>query len=100
MISCVFDDEDCLRIIADDQCWDKETLKQLREEHNVIFMTNGDGVHPIMIKGHLLVIGWEDDGQIGFDKSYGHFKHSFDKFWTPYLIADLKEAMKYANKEV
>ena len=99
MISNVFNDKDCLRIFADDQCWDDATLKQLKEEYNIIFMTNSDGAHPIMIKGKWLIIGWEDDGQIGFDKRYGRFTNSFDKFWVPYLIADLKEAAKYIDEK-
>lgn len=41
MISGVFDDEECLRIYAEDQCWDKETLKQLKEEYNIYFMNGG-----------------------------------------------------------
>ena len=36
MIKDVFDDEDCLRIYAEDQRWDKETLKQLKEEYNIL----------------------------------------------------------------
>ena len=50
MIKDVFDDEDCLRIYAEDQRWDKETLKQLKEEYNIFFMSGGDGVSPVMLK--------------------------------------------------
>lgn len=31
MIKFVFEDEDELRIVAEDQCWDKNTLKQLKK---------------------------------------------------------------------
>ena len=55
MIKDVFDDEDCLRIYAEDQRWDKETLKQLKEECNIFFMSGGDGISPVMLK--------DDNGQ-------------------------------------
>ena len=101
MIRCVFDDEDCLRIFAEDQCWDKETLKQLKEEYNIYFMNGGDGVKPVMIKDDMVVIGWEDDGQIGFRKSknyYSGFLDEFNIYWIKFLIADLQAALD-ANRE-
>ena len=101
MISDVYEDEECLRIFADDQCWDEETLKQLKEEHGIFFMNGGDGVSPVMVKGKMVFIGWEDDGQIGFRKSryhYGGFLDGFSTFWIKYLIADLQTAL-LANKE-
>ena len=30
----------------EDQCCDEATLRQLREEWNIVFMTNGDGGYP------------------------------------------------------
>ena len=101
MIKDVFDDEDCLRIYAEDQRWDKETLKQLKEEYNIFFMSGGDGVSPVMLKDDMIFIGWEDDGQIGFRKSkyhYGGFLDGFDIYWIKFLIADLQAALD-ANKE-
>ena len=97
-----------LRFVAEEQCWDKATLKQLREEHNVIFMTKGNGVSPIMIinRGNedsphfLLAIGSEDDGCISFERSYGQFKHTFHTLWAKYLIADIEEALKVCERKV
>lgn len=103
MISDVFEDEECLRIFADDQCWDEATLRQLKEEYGIFFMNGGDGVSPVMVKDKMVFIGWEDDGQIRFRKSkyhYGGFLDGFSTFWIKYLIADLKEAAKYVNEEI
>lgn len=101
MISHVFDDKDCLRIFAEDQTWDKETLKQLKEEYNIFFMNGGSGVSPVMVKDNTVFIGWEDDGQIGFRKSkyhYGGFLDGFSIYWLQFLIADLQAALD-ANKD-
>ena len=101
MIKDAFDDEGCLRIYAEDKRWDKETLKQLKEEYNIFFMSGGDGISPVMLKGDMIFIGWEDDGQIGFRKSkyhYGGFLGGFNIYWIKFLIADLQAALD-ANKE-
>ena len=67
--------ENTLEISAEDQIWNEETLTQLREEHNVFFMSNGmDSVTPIKIilnsenKPTLFGIGSEDDGTIFFNE--------------------------------
>ena len=96
-----------LRFVAEDQCWDKATLKQLREEYNVIFMTKGNGVSPIMIINRgseesphfLLAIGSEDDGCISFERHFGQFTHTFNTYWAKYLIADIEEALKVCEKK-
>ena len=95
-----------LRFVAEDQCWDKATLKELRDKYNVIFMTKGNGVSPIMIINRgseenphfLLAIGSEDDGCISFERHFGQFKHTFHTMWAKYLIADLEEALKICEK--
>lgn len=83
-------------ICAEDQCWDDATLKQLWEEHSVVFMTSGDGVMPVKIVGSkdhpLFVIGSEDDGAIRFKTYYGQYENTFDPYWLDSLIADLTEA--------
>lgn len=82
MILDVLENQECysypnntLEISAEDQIWDEETLKQLREEHNVFFMSNEmDSVTPIKIilnsenKPILFGIGSEDDGCLFFNK--------------------------------
>ena len=97
------EDDEPMMFCAEEQCWDDATLKQLREEHNIIFMTNGRGVMPIMIhnkdsKHPLLAIGSEDDGTIYFERKYGQITNTFSPYWVEYLIADLEEALRVCNK--
>lgn len=94
MIEYVFEDENELRIVAEDQHWDKNTLKQLKKEHNITFMTDGDGVIPVMIRNHLVILGSEDDGTIFFKKRYKQFENCFDIYWVPFFISDLKKAVE------
>ena len=87
---------------AKDQTWDKATLKQLKEEYNIIFMTKGDAVMPVMIINKdseypLFVIGSEDDGTIQFEREYGHFTNTFSPYWVEPLIADLQAALEHCN---
>lgn len=109
MIKYVFDDterntlddfgEGILRILAEDQCWDDETLKQLRNEHDIIFMSAGDGVTPVKVikyrKHYGVALGSEDDGTIIFEKYCDNYKHMFSECWIDTLIADLQEAKRY-----
>lgn len=94
MIEYVFEDEDKLRIVAENQRWDKNTLKQLKKEHNITFMTDGDGVIPVMIRNRLVILGSEDDGTIFFTKRYKQFENCFNIHWVPFLISDLKKAVE------
>lgn len=86
---------------AEDQTWDKETLKELKEKYNVIFMTSGDGVRPVMVlnngKNPLLVVGSEDDGTISFEREYNQFTNAFHPYWVKSFISDLKEAVKLSG---
>lgn len=95
------EDDEPAMLSAEDQTWDEATLKQLREEYNIIFMTGGDAVMPIMIinkETHpLLVIGHEDDGTICFDRQYGQYINKFSLYWVESLIADLKEAVNFSG---
>lgn len=80
---------------AEDQCWDDETLRQLKEEYNIVFMTNGDGVTPVMAsKQWGIILGHEDDGTIQFRRQYGQPEMCFSKIWVEDLIADLKEVCR------
>lgn len=80
---------------AENQCWDDETLRQLKEEYNVVFMTNGDGVIPVMISDKWgIILGHEDDGTIQFYREYGQPEMSFSEVWAEDLIADLQEACR------
>lgn len=97
------EDNEPIMFCAYDQRWDKATLKQLKDEYNVVFMTSGDAVCPVMIvnrdsKYPLLVIGSEDDGTIQFEREYGQFRNCFSAYWTKSLIADLEEALKMCNE--
>lgn len=110
MISSVFEDKDVLMISAEDQAWDEDTLKELREKHNIIFMTSGDGVRAYKIlerdetifgqriTSPLVVVGHEDDGTIYFKKGYKQFQDQFDSAWIDSIIADLKEVNKICNE--
>lgn len=105
MIQNIFEDYDELLIYAEDQCWDDDTLKELRDKHNVFFMTTDDAVCPVMVverKEHspLIVIGSEDDGTIWFKKSHGSYEFAFDAYWTDSFIADLLCAQRFAIKKM
>lgn len=98
--------ESRLYISAENQTWDKETLRQLKDEHDIIFMTNGDGVAPVKVieysyndKSYYgIVIGSEDDGTISFDKYYDSWRSIMSEYWIDYLIADLQEAKRYITE--
>lgn len=88
---------------AEDQCWDKKTLKQLRDEYNIIFMSAGDGVIPVKVikygDNYGVALGSEDDGTIVF-KQYGrgntkNYENMFSEYWIDKLIADLQESKRY-----
>ena len=97
------EDDEPMMFCAEEQCWDDATLKQLREEHNIIFKTSGHGVMPVMILNKdsqypLLVLGSEDDGTIRFQRKYGSLRNTFSPYWVKSLIADLEEALRVCNK--
>ena len=103
MIERICESDQILYITAENQYWDKATLDELRKKYNIIFMTSGDGVMPIMIierknSEPLVVIGSEDDGTISFIKSYNDYENSFSSYWIDSLVADLQEAKRVINK--
>ena len=101
---CVADDDDrvfydeVLMISAEDQWWNAEALKELKDEHNIIFMSSGNACKPIMViprenEAPLVAIGVEDDGTVYFKRDkYGRYENSFDSGWIKSLIADLQAA--------
>lgn len=73
------EEDDDFMLSAFEQTWDEATIKQLRDEYNIIFNC---GVHPILVLGKgsdhpLLVVGSEDDGTILFRRRYGQFENCF-----------------------
>lgn len=109
MIDEVLEGKECysypdydLEIFAKFQNWDKDTLKQLKEEYNIFFMSNGiDSVTPIqLIKNSQneingFNIGVEDDGHLYF-KSDNWLSIN----WIDSLINELqtvKEHIKNGN---
>lgn len=86
---------------AEDQNWDDATLKQLRDEYHIFFMSSGDSVTPIMVTGKkdnpLIVIGSEDDGTISFHREAGCYQNLMSAYWIPHLIADLEAAKTYCD---
>lgn len=103
MLECVFDknlaDDEPAMYSACDQRWDKATLDELRDKHDIIFMTGGDGVIPVKIinkesSNPSIALGSEDDGTITFPREYGDFVNRISTAWIPFLIKDLEEAMR------
>lgn len=98
-------DDDRWYFSAYDQCWDDATLKELWEEHHVIFMPDGiDAVHAVMIveregENPLIVIGVEDDGTLYFDRKYGQFAHGFDASWIDSLVGTLLKSKSRINEK-
>ena len=94
-----------MMFVAEEQCWDKATLKQLKEEHDIVFKTSGDAVMPIMIinkdsDNPLFVIGYEDDGTIQFERKYGQLINCFSFYWVKSLIADTKFEIETYNRRI
>lgn len=105
MINYYNNDNCCEDAAAENEVWDKATLKELKEKYNIIFLSKGNGVHPIKIlyreeypDDPLIVIGYEVCGKICFDKYMGHYQNMFSSYWLKYLIADLKAAKKRIKK--
>ena len=93
------EESDDFRLSAFNQEWDEATIKQLRDEYNIVFNC---GVHPILIIGKggehpFLVVGSEDDGTIVFRRRYGQFENCFSPYWVDHLIANLQEAVKLSG---
>ena len=93
------DSDDPLMISAEDQAWDDATLKQLWDDYRVLFMSNGDGVIPVMVTHYesnnpIIVLGIEDDGTIQFPRHYSQYDFCFSAYWIDGLCADLQEAKR------
>lgn len=93
------DNNDTYMLTAEEQEWDPATIKQLRDEYDIIF---NDGVHPILVLNKstdhpLLVVGYEDDGTLFFYRKYGEFINCFSPYWVETLYRDLVEAKKLAG---
>jgi hypothetical protein len=93
-----------LGISAEDQWWNAEALKELRDEYNIIFMSSGAACNPILViprenESPLVAIGVEDDGTVYFKRDdYGNYANSFDSGWIDSLIADLQAAKEFIKK--
>ena len=93
------EEDDDFMLSAFEQAWDEATIKQLRDEYNIIFNC---GVHPILVLGRgsdhpLLVVGSEDDGTICFRRRYGQFENCFSPYWADHLIENLREAVEFSG---
>lgn len=92
-----------VRFYAENQTWDKKTLKQLRDEYGVIF--NG-GIRAFMLikrnnplaANPLVAVGHEDDGILTFEKYCGHYSDCFSAYWIDSLIECLKETRKEVKR--
>jgi hypothetical protein len=97
-------------ISAEEQHWDEATLNELKEKHNIIFMTSSNAVFAFKIIernetffGHLIdspiiAVGSEDDGTLYFNKNKGVFKNRFDSSWIDSIIADLQKVKEIVDK--
>ena len=107
MLAEIRTDNDCyntdanLEIDTYDQYWDKESIQQLKEEHNIFFMSKSDAVLPVQIimdknnKPRLFRIGVEDDGTLFFGNNIEVNAHVR---WIDSLIKDLQTAKKFIEK--
>lgn len=89
-------------VTAQNQTWDKDTIKQLKDEYHIFF--NGTGVRPVMLipyrnnAGCCVVIGYEDDGAISFTRNEcGSFDDVMSLYWVDDLIQDLTDAKEYVE---
>lgn len=89
-----FADGTFLEIATYNQEWDKESLKELREKHNIVFMSKGDSVTPILVESGIIHIGIEDDGTLFFMND----GISISANWIDSLIDELKETKNLINK--
>ena len=88
---------------AEDQLWDKETCKELREKYNIIFT----GGYPIMVVRRddegldpLLIVGSEDDGTIKFKRIYAMFENAYNIGSIRSFIENLKDAAEFAGVKI
>lgn len=95
--NCYSDAE--FEISTADQCWDKESLKELREKHHIFFMSKSDAVLPVQVimdektnKPRFFRIGVEDDGTVFFGNGIDINAHVL---WIDSLIKDLQAAKKF-----
>ena len=97
----LYDEVHCFSVY--DQWWSTEAIQELRDKHNIIFMSSGDACQPVMIiprdgETPAVAIGVEDDGTLYFRRNgYGQYANSFDSSWIDFLIADLQEAKAKIN---
>lgn len=84
-------------VLAPDQTYTEEFLKEIRERDLIIY--DGNACHAVRIiprknMNPLFEILGEDDGQLF---SYDH-SIQFDLYWTDSLIKQLEDAKKYWEK--
>ena len=94
--NCYSDAE--LEISTADQWWDKESLKELKEDHHIFFMSKSDAAFPVQVifdetnKPQSFRFGVEDDGTVFFGENIGVHAHVL---WIDSLIKDLQAAKKF-----
>ena len=77
-----------LRFRVWDQEWTDEAIAELREDHGVLF--RADSVTAVMLRGTILALGMEDDGEITFGPEAPRFHVAY----APALIDSLQEAVR------
>ena len=82
-----------LRYRVWDQEWTEEAIEELRQDHGILFRE--DGFVPVMIRGRILTLGMEDDGELAFGPDAPRFLVNY----APALIDSLQEAVRLLNPE-
>lgn len=92
------EENESVQFRAEDQEWDEDTLQELKEKYNVIYLR---GVQALMLvkshyDGELLVMqGFEDDGLIQFPRENGQFLHGYAPYWLNNNLQLLKETKEF-----
>ena len=82
-----------LRYRVWDQEWTEEAFEELWRDHVILF--RADCFVPVMIRGRILALGIEDDGELAF----GPDAPRFHVCYAPALIESLKDAVRILTPE-
>ncbi len=77
-----------LRYRVWDQEWTEEAFEELWRDHGILF--RADSFVPVMVRGRILALGIEDDGELAF----GPDAPRFHVCYAPALIDSLQEAVR------
>ena len=87
------EDDATLRYRVREQEWTEEALEELWRDHGILFR-EGSFV-PVMVRGRILALGIEDDGELSFSPDAPRFHVCY----APALIESLEEAVRLLAPE-